>query len=185
MEEREATLDDLYLAWLYQHYADVNHRNPARSFWKLTKQLHAMPFVWTVANDDNRAVDGVELRDEFIEECGVEDIEIGWLQRPCSFLEMLVALARRVSYNSLGTPADWFGKFIQNLELNFSDKHYDARAEQLVKQAVVRINHRHYAWNGEGGLFPLERAQRDQREVELWYQASAYLLEGGYIDHAP
>jgi hypothetical protein len=34
---------------------------------------------------------------------------------------------------------------------------------------------RTYEPNGVGGFFPLENPNEDQREVELWYQMSAYV----------
>lgn len=185
MNEHEGTIDDIYMTWLYQHFAVVSNKNPARSYWKLTEQLYTIPFKWTVPNDDNRAADGLELRDEFIVECQVENVDIHWRQRECSFLEMLIALARRTSYNAMGTSADWFGKFLKNLGICFSDREYTVESAYLVNLATETVNNRKYDGNGLGGLFPLEYPCQDQREVELWYQASAYLLEGGYLDHAP
>ena len=185
MEEQTGTIDDIYMAWLYKQYAVLSNKNPARSYWKLTEQLYTIPFLWTVANDDNRATDGVELRDEFIVECEVENVDTEWYQRDCSFLEMLLALARRASYNAMGTPAAWFCKFLDNLGIFIADREYDINAEFLVNQATLRVNTRQYDWDGTGGIFPLKHPRQDQREVELWYQASAYLLEGGYLDHAP
>lgn len=185
MEQHEGTIDDLYMTWLYKQYAVVSNRNPARSYWKLTEQLYTIPFTWMVANDDNRAADGVELRDEFVVECEVEYVDVDWHQRECSFLEMLLALARRTSYNAMGTPAAWFGKFLDNLGIRFSDRDYDVETEYLVNNAALRVIYRQYDESGAGGIFPLEHPRQDQREVELWYQASAYLLEGGYLDHAP
>lgn len=185
MDERKATIDDLYMTWLYQQFAVVSNKNPARSYWELTEQIYTIPFKWTVPNDDNRAEDGVELRDEFIAECEVDNVGIQWRQRECSFLEMLIALARRTSYNAMGTPAEWFGKFLKNLGICFSDREYDVDAAIEVNLAADRINYRQYDRTGRGGIFPLDQPRQDQREVELWYQASAYLLEGGYLDHAP
>jgi hypothetical protein len=36
---------------------------------------------------------------------------------------------------------------------------------------------RTYDRRGHGGLFPLQRSNRDQRRVEIWYQLSEYLLQ--------
>ena len=41
---------------------------------------------------------------------------------------------------------------------------------------------RRYKRSGEGGLFPLKNAAKDQRKVEIWYQLSSYLLEN-YVDN--
>lgn len=185
MSEHRRNLDDQYMTWLYEQFAHVHENNPSRSYWSITAQLYAKPFTWMVPNDDNRAEDGVELRDEFIEQYRVEYVPADWRHKDCSFLEMLIGLARRTAYNSLGSPAEWVCKFLENMGIWFSDAEYDDRAARMVDLAMRRVNQRLYEWDGQGGLFPLMHPHQDQREVELWYQASAYLLEGGYLDHAP
>jgi hypothetical protein len=36
---------------------------------------------------------------------------------------------------------------------------------------------REYDPDGRGGLFPLDGTHANQREVELWYQMQAYIIE--------
>lgn len=178
----EGTLDDLYLEWLYKEaIGATKNRNPDRSYWELAKCLYKHKFEWLISNDDNRAEDGKCLRDEFITDCGIEDIEIGWLQMDCSMLEMLIALARRASFESTGTAGDWFWIFMENLGLKqYTDRGFDLDAEAAIDEACERVIYRKYQRNGAGGLFPLRNAQRDQRRIELWYQLATYLLEGRY-----
>ncbi|MFZ1684153.1 MAG: hypothetical protein WAU88_08510, partial [Candidatus Zixiibacteriota bacterium] len=67
---------------------------------------------------------------------------------------------------------------IQVLNLfQYNDLEYNDQAEATIDEVLNRVIFRTYDARGNGGLFPLRRPQRDQREVELWYQASAYLLE--------
>lgn len=183
--DNQGTLDDLYLEWLYGQIAAVKNRNPARSYWELARQLYRTPFIWMVPNDDNRAEDGKSLRDEFIDECDIQDLEVNWMAIGCSMLEMLIGLSRRAAFQSFGEPSEWFEKFLTNLGIHFSDAQYNGIVRDEVDIALDRVNNRTYEPNGDGGLFPLRNADRDQRKIELWYQLSAYLLEGGYVDHGP
>lgn len=178
----EGTLDDLYLEWLYGQVASTRNRNPTKTHWSLLRQLYRERFIWTVRNDDNREADGKDLRDEFITECHIDDIEPFWLEFDCSMLEMLIAFSRRVSYRSYGEPADWFWHFINQLGLrNLTDSVFRESDKAIVTEVCDRINNRRYERSGVGGLFPLTGRHADQRKVELWYQMSTYLLENEEI----
>lgn len=181
----DGTVDDAYLEWLYSEIGVIRNRNPARSYWSLAKQLLSTPYIWFVPNDDNRALDGLELRNEFVKETDL-DVDDAWVSLECSVLEMLIALARRASFNSYGTPGDWFWKLLENLELkSYSDKAYNDAVQEWVSEVLERMMMRTYGEDGVGGIFPLRNAQQDQRTVELWYQMSAYLLEGDYLNNGP
>lgn len=183
---RIGTLDDQYFEWLYKVIRVNRNRNPEQTYIKLAHQLYKTPFYWYVSNDDNRAEDGKCLRDEFMNTMGIDEVPTDWYELDCSVLEMLIALAGRVSFESHGTPGDWFWKFMNNLELNqYNDLVYCDSVEREISHSIGRFLEREYERNGEGGLFPLQHPKRDQRKVELWYQMSAYLLEGGYVDHGP
>lgn len=182
----DGTLDDRYFEWLYEQVASIRNRNPSRSHWKLLKQLYSTPFEWTVPNDDNRVEDGCELRWEFLGENHIEDADPVWVGLQCSVLEMLIGLARRAAFETPGAVDEWFWKFMQNLDLRgYTDAIYNQRIAREVNDRLERVIFRTYSYNGTGGLFPLSNPRRDQRRVELWYQLSAYLLEGDYIDHGP
>lgn len=172
------TIDDRYFEWLYGLIGAVRNRNPARSYWQLSRKLFTKEFVWFVANDDNRVEDGRQLRLEFLDEQGDDGADPEWMSLGCSMLEMMIALGRRAAYESDKTPVDWFGIFLNNLELDqFNDANYDDRTDDVVDDILERVIYRNYEFSGLGGLFPLQYPEKDQRKVELWYQMSAYLLE--------
>lgn len=186
MTNTERTLDDLYFEWLYKKVGVVQNRNPNKSYWKLARYLYQMPFFWVVPNDDNREADGKDLRNEFIDECDIQDIEINWLQIDCSVLEMMIALANRAAFASVGEAGDWFRKFLGNLKLlGFTDARYNQDAEVKIKHIIERLVDRTYNSRGVGGLFPLQHADTDQRKVEMWCQLSSYLSEGDYLNSGP
>lgn len=134
--------------------------------------------MWLVLNDDNRVEDGKELRYEFLDEEGFDQVDPAWLDLGCSMFEMLVALSRRAAFDSSGSPAQWFWVFIDNLGFReFTDSRWCRRVERVASDSIDRVIFRTYEFDGRGGIFPLRHATTDQRKVELWYQMSAYLLE--------
>lgn len=182
----EGTLDDRYFEWLYGQIASVRNKNPARSYWNLARQLYTTRFIHFVPNDDNRALDGQELRYEFLSETSEVEIDSSWMLLECSMLEMMIALARRAAFESESEAADWFGTFLENIEIDrYTDARYNAEIAKEVDETLERVNKRTYSQDGTGGLFPLREATQDQRTVELWYQMSAYLLEGDRVANGP
>lgn len=175
-------LDEQYLVWLYGQVASVKLKNPARTYWSLIEILYKTEFVWLVANDDNRVEDGRDLRQEFINESGIDQPESDWMTIGCSLLEMLISLSRRLVFEADGDTCvgEWFWHLINNLNLgNFNDVHFRTdQQREYVNDVLAKVIWRLYRDDGQGGLFPLRDPQEDQRTVELWYQLSSYLLEG-------
>jgi len=175
----DAPLDELYLRWLYSQVLPLETTNTSRSFWSLLGQLYSKEFVWIVANDDNRLEDGRYLRHEFLEEEGL-NADHEWAGLGCSMLEMLVGLSRRVAYQLDGEPRYWFWELLGNVGLDrCNDRAYKSNKkwEEDVDEVLDRLIWRNYEADGRGGLFPLKHPDKDQREVELWYQMSAFVLE--------
>lgn len=172
-----STLDERYFAWLYGHIASIKNRNPVRSFWLLCEQLHRTPFEDFVPNDYNRAWDGKDLREEFVDSEGLS-VDKDWMELDCSIFEMLLALARRASFQTNTGSYDWFWHLLKNLELHkYTDEKYHDGIRVAVQIVLDTVNRRTYEPSGRGGLFPLQQPKEDQREVEIWYQLAEYLLE--------
>lgn len=171
-----------YFEWL----CEIVHADQVdRSWWILMKDLHKRTFYSLIPHDENRASDGLELREDYMRD--------NWypkyvdLDGECTMLEMLIGLARRISFE-MSNPYDdeapdrtvyWFWEMLDNLGLMmFSDDCYAERGGvHFVDQIIDRFLEREYDWDGEGGLFPLRNSQEDQRRVEIWYQMNAYLTE--------
>lgn len=183
------TLDDAYFEWLYSQIGPLKNRNPDRNFWKLCRKLYTTEFYWFVPNDDNRLEDGKELRIEFLNSSrgrSFDDLHGLWRDLECSMFEMFIALARLAAFESGRSSVEWFWRFMHNLELDqYSDAVYEISIEEEVEEVLDRLCSRRYSYDGEGGLFPLHHATCDQRDVELWYQMSSYLLEGHYVNTRP
>lgn len=180
------TINDRYFEWLYAHVLSVRNENPSRSYWQLLRKLYITKFHWFVHNDDNRVLDGFEIRTEFLHRWGTDGVDYTWIQDDCSILEMLIALSRRASFDSSGTAAYWFWEMINNLGLrDYSDDVYEISIEEEVEEVLNRLNDRTYDRDGQGGLFPLSQPTQDQRKVEIAYQMGAYLIEHEYPDDRP
>lgn len=171
-------LDRDYLTWLYSQVSSVKLKTPSRTYWSLLKILFTTEFTWFIPNDDNRLVEGTDLREAFLDERGITNPDPSWMEMECSMLEMLIALSRRLSFEAEGEPRTWFWHLLENLDLHqFNDQNYSPLYEKGIRDALAQVNNRTYSPNGEGGLFPLKRPRSDQRREEIWYQLNAYLNE--------
>lgn len=175
----DVPLDEAYFVWLYSQIGSVEKRNLSRTYWKLLRLLYRKEFSWddeTMEKDGNRAQDGKDLRRRFLEETDVVNDESGWLEMGCSMLELLIGLALRLEFTSGSDRAVWFWEMIANLGLTECTD-ADPPDEHIIEHVLNKVIDRDYLPNGAGGLFPLNTDNVDQRGVELWYQANAYLLE--------
>lgn len=165
-------LDELYLNWLY---SKVEPTDPTHSYWKLMMLLFRTRFEWFVDHDGNRARDGQSLRRQFIFDNEVAKPDDAWFKIECSMLEMLVALAERMSLQMDHSIQNTFWRILTNAGLlPYRDENF---VEEDVNDILATILDRRYEPNGQGGLFPLRASDQDQRNVELIYQMYAYIME--------
>lgn len=151
----------------------------------LLDRLYEIDYYSLVPNDDNRGEDGLEFRSTYMDHNrGGYGYITNWETKPCSVLEMLIGLSYRLEFETAQskwekTPKTWFWILIENLGLDQHDNRGLTRLEYVdkIEEVVSNFLERHYKGNGEGGLFPLNRPQKDQRRVEIWYQMSAYIIE--------
>lgn len=174
----EEPLDEQYFEWLAGQVVNLRLRNPTQTSWSVLRKLFSTQFLWRIRNDDNRAEDGKELRREFLD-IYPQDVVSSWMNEKCSFLEMLIALSRRLSFQTEGaSSAEWFWHLLDNVGLYVSDREFDSQGmDTYARQVLEGLNNRTYDRNGRGGLFPLTDSDIDQTTIELWYQMNYYLLE--------
>lgn len=175
-------INNEYFNWMYNLVCN-DHYYKKLSYRKLLTFLHDTEFVYILPMDENRAVDGVDFRFRFGYECGYtrDTIEQYLGSRPCSILEMMIALAFRVEEhimddNSFGNrTGQWFWNMIVSLGLgHMSDINFD---EKYCEQIILRFLNREYKPNGDGGLFTIEGCKYDMRTVDIWCQCMWYLNE--------
>ena len=152
----------------------------AHTYEKVLRYLFNTDFCWVIELDANRADDGIELRYRFGYEKELEspiiasEIDI----RPCTILEMMVALSLRCEEDIMqGTEErrvdKWFWVMMENLGLyRLDDWSYDEQTAAIIVDDL--LGHR-YSPDGKGGLIYLPGIEHDLRHVEIWYQMMWYL----------
>lgn len=148
---------------------------------KLLRYLDSREFTYIDPMDENRMIDGVDLRYRFGEHFGLIPIEVSSLfqDKPCTVLEMMVALAIRceehiMDNQDLGNrTGEWFWEMVKSLGIDgMDDEHFD---EYQVSMTVDTFLDRKYSHDGEGGLFTVVGSTRDFRKAEIWFQLCWYL----------
>jgi len=167
-------IEEAYFNWLC---AKVESHQGYNSILEI---LFRYEFIWIIPADKHRVSDALELKQDFMKEQSVDRSE--YLDnRPASIFEVLISFADRASFQTDRPANEWFWEFITTLAL-------DAYSEQVFENDLPLINDilytfvwRIYLPNGEGGLFPMHQTQKDQREIEIWYQFCEYLEDRGYF----
>lgn len=175
-------LNNLYFEWMYR-LISKERLSKKKSYRELLLYLHNVDFNYLISLDANREEDGIELRYRFGRKYQYDDPMISRYldDRPCSVLEMMIALAIRCEEHIMDNPdvgdrtGQWFWNMIESLGLgSMTDEKFD---EDYANRVIERFLNREYKRNGEGGLFTVKHCRRDLRTVEIWYQMCWYLDE--------
>ena len=94
-------LNKAYFEWMYSLVCDDEP-----SYRELFHFLHGVDFTYTIDMDGNRFDDGINLRYRFADESGYNGRMVAKYldSRPCSVLEMLLALAIRLEEHIMSDP---------------------------------------------------------------------------------
>jgi hypothetical protein len=174
-----------YLRWLVETFC-MSPDGELRFFehHMLTEQMFRKDYYYIVRNDENRAEDGTYLRYLYHLEHPGATIP----QTPCSFLEFLIGVGRRLS-EILAEGEElpvylYFWELAANLGLDvYNDERYGYEDTPFIVDDIMnRLMDRKYDRKGVGGLFPLEEeGHRNQRRLEVWYQMQDYMFENPHF----
>lgn len=176
----ELELSREYFKWMCQLVC-IKPYDRRLSYSKLLNHLNDIDFQYILPMDGNRAEDGIALRYRFgYEKEYADSMVASYLDnRPCSVLEMLIALAFRCEEHIMDNPdtgnrmGQWFWDMIDNLGLeSMNNSQFNAA---YTDDVIFRFMERKYKRNGEGGLFTINHCKYDMRNVEIWYQLNWYL----------
>ena len=175
----EPELNEEYFEWMFRLVCEECHRG--FSYQRLLRYLNNIDFQYFLPMDGNRAEDGIDLRYRF----GYEKKYAGSIiatrldNRPCSVLEMLIALAFRCEEHIMDDPDfgnrmdQWFWSMIDSLGLStMTDTQFDA---VYTNSVIFKFMDRNYKRNGKGGLFTVEGRKEDMRSIDIWSQMNWYL----------
>lgn len=173
-----------YFNWMYSSVNTDPEGNLNENFRDLLLYLHTIAFTYHNPMDANRLSDGISLRYHFGYETGTPDYEIANIldNKPCSLLEMMVALCRRMEADIMGNDPEfgnrtyiWFHTMLNSMGLEEMEGRYFDSDEADYRIDICLSGN--YEPNGKGGFFTLDHPSRDLRTVEIWDQAMWFLNE--------
>lgn len=145
-------------------------------YTELIKSLFHKEYTYSFYSDKNRAMAGILLRAHYAQEEGifVDDVYPGGLDSPCTVLEMLLAIARRLKFDVGRTTPEWFWELISNLELDrFDDLSF---AINCVNDILDKWMNHQYELNGKGSIFPMgDDFTGNTQVMGVWEQMNLYL----------
>ena len=170
-----------YFDWLVFIIAPDYHQRDR--YTKLLLALYSTEFYWVINRDKNRAVDGLDLRDQFERETGLYCDLYG----PCTVLEMFVALAIRCENELMymydpkaGNQTDrWFWMMLDNLGLTEFDD-FSSFDEEEIDDILARFMDRNYGPKFKFCPFPVKNVPLGFEKMELVYQMNYYVKEKFY-----
>lgn len=165
-------LAEEYLRWLAFQVEDDSGRTFSDLMAIMFETEYPEQAALAVPNDENRLGDAIDLRKQFFREIGQSD-ELG----PPSFLEVLIALSRRLEFNAGGSARGWAWQLVVNLDLDRMWDPLSSYKRRKIGAILDRCIWRTYEPNGLGGFFPLVMSERDQRKMEIWFQMAEYINE--------
>lgn len=177
-----------YFSWLCE-LVNVDGQYTDEAYWILAKALWDTDYDWILRMDEDRAKSGTDLRYLYYLDGGTDSYD-----GPCTVLEVLVALAKDMDdildeLDGETRISLYFWEMIENLGLaKYSDHNllrsgngYDVVLEGCERENIDQIledwMQRRFDYDGTGSPFPLRNPRHDQRNVDLWYQCNAYMLE--------
>lgn len=176
-------IHDEYFSWLYDKVSGIPE------YVNLSSYIHnRWEFYWSVPYDENRQADGYDQRESFLRgrssAFSIKERR-DLLNEPVSVFEVLVALCERMDFNLYDLIQDhlsgiWYRELLDNIglsHLNDGSFHNVQIVEREVDDVMRILLDRTYDSDGTGSLFPLDNAEKDMRDIELWYQMMAYLNE--------
>lgn len=170
----------LYFEWLC-NIVNIDSCYSQINYTKLLEYLHSVEFTYIIPTDKNRASDGINLRYLFANTNGYTHDEINEMfsNIPCTVLEMMIGLSYKLEHDIMSDyrygnrETQWFWNMVSSLQLgNMDDEHFD---ENYTRKCLVTFLNREYSYNGVGGLFTIDNAPEDLRNIEIWTQSMWFL----------
>lgn len=169
MQETAHDLKESYFRWLY---SKVLHSG---RYEGLMNELYMYDYIYRLPMDANRGECGTELRYRFGDEANIpqsviaSDLDI----RPCSMLEMMVALALHISDvilddGEVNRANIIFSVMLDSLGLEeYTDYEYCPEVAQIIRKRLDAFT--------EGTKFLFPTYGQDMRGVDIWTQMHMYL----------
>lgn len=165
-------LDEGYFSWLCDLVFDRHHKHTRYS--SLLYHLSTIPFVWVVEGDENRAADGFDLRNRYLDTTHSKRLDCE--SSVTSVLEVIVALAVRMEEQILNDSeygdrtSQWFWVMMGSLKLlGVTNNHFNPT---YIDSQIDCFMNRYYDENIVT-LFPY--VDDKVLDMEIWYQAYDFI----------
>ena len=174
------TLIKLYFDWLTEM---IDFDDKVNLYEHLLEHLFNTDFVWleTIPLDENRAVDGLELRQNYCKllDQGTANMLMNLLSnKRCSLLEMMIAFADRLTQLVTLERYEFFWMFIDNLGLGWATEYdYDMDVvNDILHDFMYGTVHGREPKGKENPpvLFPCREVYNNMN-YDLFMQANMYL----------
>ena len=167
---------EIYYDWLLDFVCDDDQR---LIYSELLANLYNTEFHWTIDLDENRALWGIALRDEFKDFHYISCRDERILDGPCNMLELMVSLARQIDnvlYNDrFGEQyGRWFWYMVDSLGVRMDD---DTFNEGIFNEHMEIFMNREYDNDGKGSLFYIPGCEFACKSVEIWMQKCKFETE--------
>lgn len=166
-------VDKQYFDWLCDIVSTGEHK-----YDELLNALYHTEFIAEYTMDENRAEDGLDLRDQFGKDESYTSSELNDIHDYCSMLEMMIALAIRMEEDIMTNLAYgdrtgvWFWNMVRSLGVGrMTNSRFNQRKFDAIMDAFM--NHV-YESDGHGGLFIVD-CYYDLTKEEIWTQMNWYL----------
>lgn len=173
----------------FKYLCDQVRLGKRNGYEQLMLSLFETDFIFLLADDENRVIDGMEERERFMySNNNVKTVEKIFLQEdfPCSVMELMIGISKRMdnfiySIDEGSKINKCFYTLLDNLNLSkFNDKNFDRISVDII---LTNFVNRKYRPNGQGSLFPLKYPEKDMRNIPIYLQMTAFLNEHDY--HLP
>ena len=158
-------------------------------WYNLCSLLHSLSVGEPIIADDaNRFDDGMAQRDYFVDKLPWDEQQFAEMElekHPCSFFEMLVALAVRIDNEYLGDPkapdpGKWLFKMLDNLDITKYARYNDiitSSQERIIIKRVEFMLDREYDDCGNINIFKLKRPISGFHCMSIWQQMQIWMSE--------
>ena len=177
-------LEETYFDWLGRDaFKTLNSR---REYEGVLRELHKIPFYWTIWSDENRAGDALAFRQsDFLGfQSDLDHLDQKWLAAWAaaapSVLEVLLGMCRRWSFYFEREVPFYFGHLFRNLGLErYPGRVLSSSTMDTVRGIADTWMSRQFSPNGLGSPFPIvyELNVIDMRKLDIWSQMNAYSAE--------
>lgn len=163
-------------------------------YLRLCETLQETEFFPCTDMDENRCGECRELRNDFADYWSEGDSDLqktatdvldGFYGENGTMMELMTVLAEKMEFETKCSEYEantrkWFLEMLCNCGIwprAFNRAFDEEGNEEFIRDILHTVICRKTGWDGEGGFFPLDYPQYDQRRVELIIQMNNYLDE--------